>query len=121
VNAPTPENVADLLADGGNDFYDDNGRKVYSSADGRIVRIDIARLDGDGNRLPDVHFRAVVAEVSEDAVQDGPLTLMTPPGGRVLLTLGEHVDLMDLSPEQAYAAAAQLIAAAAQGEAESRG
>ena len=48
---PTPENVAEMLTSGDNDY-----------ADGNVVHIGITAYSEDGEKLPEVHFRAVVVE-----------------------------------------------------------
>lgn len=70
---PTPENVAEMLTSGDNDYHDGNDWKPGLSAHGSVVSIRVtpyaeAREDLDWvpERLPDVHFRAVVVE-GEDA------------------------------------------------------
>lgn len=124
ITPPTPERVADLLAGGDNDYHDGNDWWPAISTTGNVVDIAITPVGEDyETKLPKVHFRAVVAPVSEDGMSDGPFDVIGTPGGRVLLGFSDISSLLNLSPEQAYTAAAQLIAAASLatlGEAETR-
>ena len=62
---PTPENVADMLTSGDNDYHDGNQWKPGLYADGNVVHIGIEAYSEDGEKLPEVHFRAVVVEGTE--------------------------------------------------------
>jgi hypothetical protein len=65
VNAatpPTPENVAEMFTEGDNDYHDGYGWHPSLSADGNVIKIGIEAHDEEGERLPEVHFRAVVVE-----------------------------------------------------------
>lgn len=74
---PTPENVAEMLTSGDNDYHDGNYWKPSLSASGNVVKIGIEPFaaDEDGTRLPKVHFRAVVVQVPAYAVADKPVKL----------------------------------------------
>jgi len=122
ITPPTPENIADFLTSADNSFHEGLNGWPSLSADNAVLAVKVTPTDEDEGNAVD--FRAVVAPVSEDGMSNGPLNIIGPPGDRVLLDLSDFSSLLDLSPEQADAAAAQLIAAAslaALGEAESRG
>ena len=57
---PTPENVAEMLTSGDNDYHDGNYWHPSLSSDGNVVWIGIEAYSEDGEKLPEVHFRAVV-------------------------------------------------------------
>lgn len=59
---PTPENVAQMLTDGDNDYHDGNYWHPSISAQGNVVSIGITAYADEGEKLPEVHFRAVVVE-----------------------------------------------------------
>lgn len=59
---PTTENVAEMLTSGDNDYHDGNYWHPSISAQGNVVSIGITAYDDDGNKLPEVHFTAVVVE-----------------------------------------------------------
>ena len=59
---PTPENVAEMLTSGDNDYHDGNYWHPSIGADGNVVHIGIVAYSEDGEKLPEVHFRAVVVE-----------------------------------------------------------
>lgn len=59
---PTPENVAEMLTSGDNDYHDGNYWHPSIGADGNVVHIGITAYSEDGDKLPKVHFRAVVVE-----------------------------------------------------------
>ncbi|MGW0485801.1 hypothetical protein [Nonomuraea sp. NPDC003214] len=50
-------------------------------------------------------------ELLTAAVKDGPLHIMTPPDGRILIDLSDFSDMADISRADAMAAAGQLVAA----------
>lgn len=58
---PTPENVAEMLTGADNDYHDGNYWHPSIGADGNVVHIGITAYSEDGDKLPEVHFRAVVA------------------------------------------------------------
>ena len=60
--AITPESVADMLTSGDNDFHDGNDWYQSISATGNVVSIGVTPHDEEGEKLPEVHFRAVVVE-----------------------------------------------------------
>jgi hypothetical protein len=62
---PTPENVAEMLTAGDNDYHDGNYWKPSIGADGNVVHIGITAYSEDGEKLPEQHFRAVVVEGEE--------------------------------------------------------
>lgn len=80
---PTPENVAEMLTSGDNDYHDGNNWKPGLYADGNVLHIRITPysepdeddLEDEPVKLDDVHFRAVVAEVPAHAVADKPVNL----------------------------------------------
>ncbi|WP_101790977.1 hypothetical protein [Nonomuraea indica] len=59
---PTPENVAEMLTSGDNDYHDGNYWHPSIGADGNVVHIGITAYSEDGGKLPEQHFRAVVVE-----------------------------------------------------------
>lgn len=59
---PTPENVAEMPTSGDNDYHDGNYWHPSIGADGNVVHIGITAYSEDGEKLPEVHFRAVVVE-----------------------------------------------------------
>lgn len=69
---PTVELVADLLTEADNDLHDGYGWKPSLSNVGNVVEIGITPYSEDGDRLPEVHFRAVVVE------GDGPVAIASP-------------------------------------------
>ncbi|MEO3869405.1 hypothetical protein ABGB18_11285 [Nonomuraea sp. B12E4] len=59
---PTPENVAEMLTSGDNDYHDGNYWHPSIGSVGNVVHIGITAYSEDGDKLPEVHFRAVVVE-----------------------------------------------------------
>lgn len=61
---PTPENVAEMLTSGDNDYHDGNYWHPSLYAQGNVVSIGITPYadDDEGTKLPEVQFRAVVVE-----------------------------------------------------------
>ncbi|MEV0994601.1 hypothetical protein [Nonomuraea sp. NPDC050202] len=59
---PTPESVAEMLTSGDNDYHDGNYWHPSIGADGNVVHIGITAYSEDGDKLPEVRFRAVVVE-----------------------------------------------------------
>jgi hypothetical protein len=122
VNKPTPENVADMLTAGDNDFHDGNEWYPSISVDGNVVKIEVTPLDADGEQLHAVHFRAVVVEGEEaPLVLEWPAELgMSWPDGGDLLALASDgivfcprgVDEWVMDPDEARELAAQLAAMA---------
>jgi hypothetical protein len=74
---PTPENVAEMLTAGDNDYHDGNYWHPSIYAEGNVVHIGITAYadDDEGTKLPEVHFRAVVVEVPAYSVAAEPVTL----------------------------------------------
>lgn len=119
---PTPENVADMLTSGDNDYHDGNYWKPSIGADGNVVHIGITAYSEDGDRLPEVHFRAVVVEGDETPIvlewpnelgmqwDDGKDLLALTPDG-ILFNL-RGIDEWDLDADGALELAAQLAAMA---------
>lgn len=62
ITPPTPENVADMLTGGDNDYHDGNDWTPSITADGSVVRISITPYTEDGAELDKVPFCAVVVE-----------------------------------------------------------
>lgn len=61
ITPPTPENVAEMLTSGDNDYHDGNDWWPSLSRDGNVVKIGIEPVGQDyETKLPEVHFRAVV-------------------------------------------------------------
>jgi hypothetical protein len=114
--AITPAKIAESLTAGDNEYDEELDGWASLTAEGNVVHITFtpARETETGSEEDEdeaVHFRAVVAAVSEAAAWTGPLDFCTHPSkGRVTLAADKT---LDLSPEEAYAAAVQLIAAAA--------
>lgn len=82
---PTPENVAEMLTAGDNDYHDGNNWKPGLHAEGNVLHIRITPysepdeddLDDEPVKLDDVHFRAVVVEVPAHAVATEPVVVPT--------------------------------------------
>ncbi|SET51696.1 hypothetical protein [Nonomuraea wenchangensis] len=75
---PTPENVAEMLTMGDNDYHDGNYWHPSIGAAGNVVHIGITPYadDDEGTKLPEVHFRAVVVEGEQTPiVLERPATL----------------------------------------------
>lgn len=80
---PTPDNVAEMLTMGDNDYHDGNQWKPGLHAEGNVVHIRITPysepdeddLDDEPVALDDVHFRAVIIEVPAHAVATEPVEL----------------------------------------------
>ena len=61
ITPPTPENVAEMLTSGDNDYHDGNDWHPSLSRDGNVVRIEITPVGEDyETHLPVEHFQAVV-------------------------------------------------------------
>jgi hypothetical protein len=60
----TPENVAEMLTSGDNDYHDGNCWHPSLYAQGNVIHIGITAYadDDEGTKLPEVQFRAVVVE-----------------------------------------------------------
>lgn len=88
---PTPENVAEMLTSGDNDYHDGNYWHPSLYAQGNVVSIGITPYadDDEGTKLPEVHFRAVVVEG-----ETAPIVLERPALADVLEFEGEpyHAD-----------------------------
>ncbi len=111
---PTAEAVAKVLAasvDG--DYEASHEFWPQTKAAGRVVQVEATPYNRHGFSQTEAtaRFRALVAEVCEDTVWDGPLDFQTCPCRGRILPAAEPMG--ELTPELAYAAAAQLIAAAA--------
>lgn len=65
---PTPENVAEMLTSGDNDYHDGNYWHPSIGAAGNVVHIGITAYSDDGDKLPEKHFRAVVVEGEESPI-----------------------------------------------------
>ena len=65
---PTPDNVAEMLTDGDNDYHDGNGWHPSLSAAGNVVRIEITPYDAGGDECDPVEFRAVVVEGAQPPI-----------------------------------------------------
>ena len=66
ITPPTPENVAEMLTSGDNDYHDGNDWWPSLSRDGNVVKIGIEPVGQDyETKLPEVHFQAVVVEGEE--------------------------------------------------------
>lgn len=76
VTAPTPENVAESLTSGDNDYHDGNDWWEGLSAHGNVLHITITPCDEDGEQCEKVRFEAHVFEVEPPApVAAGPVEL----------------------------------------------
>lgn len=74
ITPPTPENVADMLTSGDNDYHDGNGWTPSLRATGNIIEIGIEPCTETGFALDEVYFRAVVVEGDQTPiVATGPL------------------------------------------------
>ena len=73
----TPENVAEMLTSGDNDYHDGNCWHPSLYAQGNVIHIGITAYadDDEGTKLPEAHFRAVVVEAPAPAVADEPVKL----------------------------------------------
>jgi hypothetical protein len=120
---PTPENVAEMLTMGDNDYHDGNYWHPSLSASGNVVRIEIEPYATDyATKLPRVHFRAVVLPgEAVPIVLEHPAKLgLTWDDGGDLLSLTSDgilfnprgVDVWDLDPAGARELAAHLAAMA---------
>lgn len=116
---PTPENVADMLTSGDNDYHDGNDWTPSITADGSVVRIGITPYTEDGAELDKVPFCAVVVEGDQAPIvlprpaelgiswEDGGGDLLAlTPGGIRLYPRG--MDEWELDPADARELAAQL-------------
>jgi hypothetical protein len=119
---PTPENVAELLTSGDNDYHDDFRWKPSLYADGNVLHVEITPYADEGTQLPKVHLRAVVVEgeqtpivlprPAEPGIQwafEGPMLELTE-DDIILSPPGSGVWVMD--PELARELAAHLAAMA---------
>lgn len=119
---PTPENVAEMLTSGDNDYHDGNYWHPSLSSDGDVVQIGIEAYSEDGDKLPEVHFRAVVVEgdttpivlepPAELGIQwddGGDLLALTSDGIRLYL---RGMDEWELDPSDARELSAHLAAMA---------
>lgn len=79
---PTPENVAEMLTSGDNDYHDGNYWHPSIGADGNVVHIGITAYSEDGDKLPEVHFRTVVV-----AGETAPIVL--PAGAKPAVVRGD--------------------------------
>ncbi|MFG1963163.1 hypothetical protein [Nonomuraea sp. NPDC049028] len=115
---PTPEKVAEMLTSGDNDYHDGNYWHPSIGADGNVVHIGIEAYSEDGEKLPEVHFRAVVvpgatapivlerpAELGISWDDGGDLLALTPDGIRLYL---RGMDEWELDPSDARELSAQL-------------
>lgn len=75
VAPPTPENVAEMLTSGDNDYHDGNYWHPSISANGNVISIGITAYAEDGEKVPEVHFRAVVIEAPPCVVAAAPVVL----------------------------------------------
>lgn len=119
---PTPENVAEMLTSGDNDYHDGNYWHPSIGTEGNVVHIGITAYDEDGGKLPEVHFRAVVVPgetvpiVLEQPAElgltyeDGGSMLSLDEDGINLLPRGVH--LVTMGAARARVLAAQLAAMA---------
>lgn len=123
LTPPTPENVAEMLASGDNDYHDGNDWWPSISADGSVISIGITPVGDDyETKLPKVPFRAVVVEGDQTPIvlerpdelgiswEDGGDLLALTNGGITLSPRG--VDEWELDPAEARELAAQLAAMA---------
>ncbi|TYB69663.1 hypothetical protein FXF51_05745 [Nonomuraea sp. PA05] len=119
---PTPENVAEMLTSGDNDYHDGNYWHPSIGAAGNVVHIGITAYSEDGEKLPEQHFRAVVVEG-----ETVPIVLEAPAelgmgwhdGGDMLALLDQGITIFPggadewvIPPSQAREMAAQLAAMA---------
>ena len=66
ITPPTPENVAESLAEGDNDYHDGNDWWPSIVADGNVVHIGVTPLADDyETKLPEVRFEAHVFKVEQ--------------------------------------------------------
>ncbi|MEV7011744.1 hypothetical protein [Streptosporangium sp. NPDC051022] len=113
---PTPisaDDVAELFTGSDNDLCEDLNAWPGLTSKGNVVFIKMTpAIDGEADKNAVTHFRAVVAPVTDEALQYGPLEepiitakgevyIPYPEGGGVFLT-----------PEEAYAQSAVFAAAA---------
>ncbi|MFE3452437.1 hypothetical protein ACFXJ8_26285 [Nonomuraea sp. NPDC059194] len=119
---PTPENVAEMLTSGDNDYHDGNYWHPSIGSAGNVISIGITAYSEDGKKLPEVHFTAVVVEGT-----DAPIVLERPEelglswhdGGDLLALTRNGITLFpngadewSMSPESAREMAAHLAAMA---------
>lgn len=119
---PTPENVAEMLTRGDNDYHDGNYWHPSIGADGNVVHIGITAYADDGEKLPEVHFRAVVVEGETVPIvleQPAELGLSWHDGGDLLALTRDGITLFpngadewSMGPENARELAAHLAAMA---------
>lgn len=103
---PTPENVAEMLTMGDNDYHDGNYWHPSIGADGNVVHIGVTAYSEDGDKLPEQQFRAVVVE------GEGPVVVASQEflaAARALYR--SHVAAGSLSTEQAMYALYEVQAA----------
>lgn len=72
---PTPKNVAEMLTSSDNVYHDGNYWHPSIGAQGNVVHIGITAYSEDGEKLPEVHFRAVVVEAPAYTVAGEPVEL----------------------------------------------
>ena len=75
---PTPENVAEMLTAGDNDYHDGNYWHPSIGSIGNVIHIGITPYadDDEGTKLPEQHFRAVVVKGEQTPiVLERPATL----------------------------------------------
>ncbi|TMR88146.1 hypothetical protein [Nonomuraea basaltis] len=111
---PDASMIAQALTAADNELDDTASSYLNLTSSGNVLDIKATPAqDGEVYESAAVHFCAVISEVSPDAMQDGPLTVLSARDGRVHLDLTDFSDVCDLTRYQAFEAAAQLITAAA--------
>ena len=79
ITPPTPENVAEMLTSGDNDYHDGNDWWPSLSRDGNVVRIGIEPVGQDyETKLPEVHFQALVVEAPSVSTATANVVLDVP-------------------------------------------
>ncbi|WP_068924955.1 hypothetical protein [Planobispora rosea] len=66
---PTPENVAEMLTSGDNDYHDGNDWHLGISSADNVVHITITPYTEDGDELPEAHFCLTPDDAREWAAQ----------------------------------------------------
>ncbi|MFI6637181.1 hypothetical protein ACIBI7_50570 [Nonomuraea fuscirosea] len=104
--------VAQALANMATRISDDLDRFLSTAPEGNVLTITATPAhDSEAEPEEGFDFCAVVAEVSHDRLEEGPLDVLRADDGRVLISPESH--LLDLSTDQAFQTATQIITAAA--------
>ncbi|MEU6713017.1 hypothetical protein ABZ897_16165 [Nonomuraea sp. NPDC046802] len=112
--SPRPDAVmvAQALATETHGVSDELGLFLTPAASGNVLTITAVPADDpEAESVEGFDFCAVVADVAPDRLEEGPFTMLRAADGRVLFT--PESDMCDLTADQAFQAAAQLITAAA--------